>query len=131
MIIDFDSNNDKKKTKEIKMETGNFETQMKLRKKQVPKIEASIQEILKDYSGESITIIVQKEDENGQPDHARILMAGVSQMESQLAMSRALDRASDQAVEILLEGAKGDTQALIKIGIAMMQDIANENKKGK
>ena len=122
--------NDDKQGNYAGMKTGNFASMMKMRDKQLGDIQNSIRDVLKDYGGESIVIIVQKEDENGMPDHARMLMAGVSRMESQVAMSSALDKAARQAIEVLVDSAKGNPEALIKIAMAVAEDI-KDNKKGK
>lgn len=111
----------------IGLKAGNYESMMKMRKKQVPAIEKSIQDIFKDYSGESVTIILQREDENGMPDHVSIVMAGVSRMECQIAMAKALDKASDKAMEVLIESAKGDPKALIAIAKAVINDTEVED----
>lgn len=124
MNINFDSNKGKKKNKSG-MLAGNYETMLKQRKEMQSEIEATIQEALADYAGESITIVIQKEDENGMPDHCHLVMAGTSRMESQVAMAAALSRASDQAMEILMDNVKGDVKAMLALASAVVNTKEN------
>jgi len=125
---------DKKNTKKYDsgVEEGNFEDMLKLRDKQLPKIEESIRDALKDYHGQNICILVGEEDENGYPSGTHVVMAGVGRMESQLYMARALSHASDQSLEILQDSAKGDVKAMLQVAKAMVNMIElDEKPKGK
>lgn len=127
MKINFNSNGKKGKGYDSELIGGNYEDMLKMRKKQLPKIQESIQDALKDYDGTSIAIIVMKEDENGMPDGSQVVMAGVSRMESQLAMGKALSTAADKTMEILMEGAKGDVKAMLAIASALVNVIEKED----
>ena len=119
MKIDFTGKDDN--SDDSMLLDGDYEKMMKLRAKRLPKIQESIQETLKNYAGESIVILIVKEDENGKPENTRMLMAGVSRMESQVFMSKSLDKASSRAVEMLMESAKGDTKAMLAIASTLIK----------
>lgn len=125
MKIDFNSDDNK----HVGMEVGNFESMTKMRKKQLPEIQATIQEALKDYDGGSISIIVIKEDENGMPIGHSLLMAGVSRMECQIDMAKSLDMASNSAMEVLLKGADGNIKAMMQIASAMAKHFKSQQEE--
>lgn len=127
MKIDFNSKGKKDKNYDSDLINGNYEDMLKMRKKQLPKIQESIQEALKDYDGTSIAIIVMKEDENGMPDGSHVVMAGCSRMESQLAMGKALSMAADKTMEILMESAQGDVKAMLAIASALVNVMEKED----
>lgn len=121
MKVNFNGKDKKDKDNEDSLLMGgNFETMIKTRKKQLPKFQESIQDVLDGYEGESMCIIVMKEDENGMPAGSQVVMAGVSRMETQIAMGKALSQASDKAMEILMESAKGDIKAMLAIAAALV-----------
>jgi len=122
----FASKKSSTRKKQIGMERGDFESMTKMRKQQLPEIEESIREALKDYSGENICIITVSEDENGLPNGSSIVMAGVGRMESQVAMAKALHAASNTAIEVLMDGAKGDVKAMIAVAGAVANLIQDE-----
>ena len=132
MIIDFNSDKNKKKrgvkTDEVDMLRGDYEAMLKMRAKQLPKIQDAIRETLKDYEGTSIAIIVMKEDENGMPEGSHVVMAGCSRMESQIAMGKALSEASDKTMEILMESSKGDIKAMLSIAAALVNVMENDKE---
>lgn len=103
-------------------ERGTYKDMLELRKKQLPKIQANIQKILEDYNGENITIIVQKEDENGMPERSKILMAGTARIECQIAMGKELSLASEKAIEVMMETAKkGGLDGLLALTEAVVK----------
>jgi ribosomal protein L21E len=126
--IEFNNRNDNKKNVS-KISSGDYASMLKLRKETLSKIQDGIQDMLKDYDGQSITIIIQHEDENGMPDHTHVLMAGVGRLESQIAMGKALSDGADQVLELLMESTKGDTKAMLKLANAMMNTINHDKRK--
>lgn len=126
MKIDFNGKG-KGKHKVSGLISGDYETMVKTREKELPHIQETIQEVLENYSGESICIVIQKEDENGMPEASQIFMAGVSRMECQLTLGKALNDASQQAIEILMESAKGDVKAMMTIAKALTKLIEKED----
>lgn len=131
MKINFNENNRDDSGNWAGMERGNFAQMTKMRKQKLPQIQATIQDALKDYDGQSIAIIIQHEDENGMPESSTCVMAGVSRMECQIAMGKALSEASDKAMEVLMESAKGDVKAMLSIAAALVEVIDKEKKGGK
>ncbi len=129
MKIEFNNDDKNKKINMSEMKEGNFEDMIKLRKKQLPKLQESIQEILKDYHGRGITIIVQHVDENGNPDHSAVLMAGVSTIESQVAMVKTLRDAAHQGMELLMDSSKGDVQQMLAVANALVNLVGTRGKK--
>lgn len=125
MKINFNNGNGKKCNQ--RMERGSFDSMMKMREKQLPDIQASIQDALKDYNGEAIAVLIQKEDENGLPAHVHIVMAGVTRTECQVAMAKALDRASVEAIGMMVEAANGDANALLEIAKSIIVDKSKED----
>lgn len=107
---------------------GDYQSMMKMRKKQLPRFKDSIQEVLKDYDGQSIAIIVMKEDENGLPDGSHVIVAGCSRMETQIAMSKALSSTSDKVMEMIIESSKGDVKAMLSIASALVNIMEKEDK---
>ena len=130
MEVNFNNSNKEGKHEVSKLEVGNFESMVKKRKQKLPELQATIQDALKDYEGESICIIIQKEDENGLPEKTQVIMAGVSRMECQLRLSKALDEASGMALKYLVESAQGDLDAMLQIAAAIA-GLANKERRGK
>lgn len=104
---------------EAKLMGGNFEEMMRIRKQQLPNIRKNIDKILSNYEGESIVILIQKEDENGKPEKTLTMMAGTSTPETQVAMAKALHETSNIAIEVLMDSAKGDIRKTIAIAQAL------------
>ncbi|MCA9333845.1 hypothetical protein KC963_02255 [Candidatus Saccharibacteria bacterium] len=126
MQINFNNGNSKKHNQKS-MGRASFDSMMKMREKQLPDIQASIQDALKDYNGEAIAVLIQKEDENGLPAHVHIVMAGVTRTECQVAMAKALDRASVDAIGMMVEAANGDANALLDIAKSIIVDKSKED----
>lgn len=108
----------------IKKEGQGYEGMLKERKRALPEMQDSIQKIMNDFNGESICIIVMKEDENGKPTGNHILMTGVAKPEMQLALGRALNDGAKQAVDVLMETIKKNPESLA----GMMDDLLDELK---
>lgn len=130
MKADFGRNKKSKGSKTFisEVSSGDFEHMMKHREDHLPEIEKQINKVLKDYDGGSITIIVQREDENGMPDHTELLMAGTASIESQIAMAQAIRKAADSAMEVLMESCKGNTSAMLRLAALMMDEIKEKGK---
>ena len=109
---------------------GGYPAMIKKRKEQLPKIQDNIQEILENYSGESIAIILMKEDENGDVTGSNMLMSGVSKVESQIRMAKALNIASNKAMDILMKGVEGNPKARLQIA-SMLVDSIKEAQEDK
>lgn len=110
MNINFSNDNTKgiSKTKILK---GGFEEMVKQRQKNLPSIEANIQDIFKDYNGEMVAIVRINEDENGDPESSSTLISGVSGFASQVRLTKALDNAvSDliKTVSLAIVESRGD-----------------------
>lgn len=112
----------------VGMQRGGYKEMMEMRKKQLPDIEDTIRDALKDYEGQNVCVIVQHEDENGMPEHATIVMAGVGRMETQIAMAKALHNASKTAMEVLMKGADGNVDAMLEIASALVDDIKRDRR---
>lgn len=130
---------DKKDNKKnVSLTEGNFREMMKKREQQLPIIENNIREALEDYSGQNMCLIVINEDENGDPEGASVVMAGVSTMETQIKMSQVLHKLSNKSMEILMESASGNLPAMLQIATALAEsddmdeeDEEPKKKKGK
>lgn len=127
MNIKFNNGNDK--DNKASLTEGGYREMVTSRKKNLPEIEATIQDILKDYAGENICIIIQREDENGLPDHSHVFMGGVSRLETQVAMAKTLDQTSHKAIELLMESSKGDVKAMLAVVQAVMEMSDKKSRK--
>lgn len=122
MKIDFDNKDNQLNSELI---AGNYELMVKKRKEQLPIIQATIQKALDNYEGQSIVLIVSKEDENGHPIGHDLVMAGVSRMECQFSMAESLDKAARTAIEVLMDSCKDDPKAIIQL-VKVMSKIFKE-----
>lgn len=119
MKIDF--NSDKKKVKNGKsfghLERGSYEDILKHREKLQPQIESEIQELLKDYHGQGIAIILMKEDENADVVGVRTLITGVGTPTAQAHLAKTLHDSSKDVVDLLVKSAteSGDVQAMLSV----------------
>lgn len=109
---------------------GDFAHMMETRKEETPHIEKSINDILKDYSGEMVAVILIEEDENGNPSDQTVFISGVSGMDSQLAMMKALNSAEKQMQDALAERASHDPRVALEIAEKMLDTLRSKiNKK--
>lgn len=129
MKINFNSDGRKKNVNESKLYSGNFEAMLKEREKVMGKLQGDIQEILQDYHGQNIAIIVVEEDENGMPTESKTFIGGVSTIESQLVMGRSLNKASDNLRDMLIESAKGDVKKLLSIANVLASMIEEDEER--
>lgn len=125
----FESEN--RKSKKSELSQGSFRKMMEAREEELPELKDSIRRALKDYSGQNIAIIIIDEDENGDAEGASVLIAGVGKLESQIAMAKTLQRASETIVEDLMEVSKGDVKAMLQIASAIISDTVDEDDKPK
>lgn len=105
------------------IKSGDFETMMKMRKKQLPDIEKSINDMLKDYDGGLVAVIRISEDENGKADGDSMFLGGVSHISTQIRMGKALSKASDKMLEMILEACKGDPKMMLGVAKEMMEEL--------
>lgn len=113
MQINFNNSNGKESVS--KLTKGDYESMLKERAKHLDHFREGIQEILSDYDGTNICIIVMKEDENGLPEGNKIFMGGMGRPEVQIALSKALHEASHEAIDLLIQAAEGDVDALLSL----------------
>ncbi len=113
MKVNFNGNSDSTDKSEVMH--GGYEKMLKMREEKLPEIQEAINKVFKDYDGGLVAIIVMKEDENGMPSGRHLFIGGVSRLEVQLFMSKALFEASDDAVNALLEAAKKNPKQFVEI----------------
>ena len=130
MKANFDSK-DNRNSRHAEMSTGGFEAMIKAREEKLPRMQEVIQDILDDWTGTAIAIVMVNEDENGKPESHSTIMTGVGNPKSQLKLAKALNQASESAMDALLEAAKGDTASLVKTAMDMMEEITNDIKGDK
>lgn len=123
MKVNFSSSNNSGKDKASKIQAGTYEDMIKMRKKQLPELEETIQEVLKDYDGGMIAIMQVKEDENGMGEGHSVFIGGVGHVSTQIQMGKALMQASDQIRDLMIESAKGDPKALKGILGALVEEM--------
>lgn len=109
---------------------GNYETMLKFRAKKLPEIKESIQDLFKDYDGGSVAIVIMKEDENGMPSGRHLFMAGVSRPEVQFMLGKALNDASEEAIDCIMEEAKKSPEHLIAV-TKMMAEMLEQLTNGR
>lgn len=119
------------KDKSIKQVTtihGSYEKMLIERKKNLPNIEKSINELLEDYDGRSIAVIVIDEDENGDPTGSRAVITGVSSAESSIVLSKSLsENASDLLKTVVNHAAKSNDPYEM---LQMLETLTKVAKKG-
>lgn len=108
------------------IESGSFEYFLKTRAKKLSELQDAINEILKDYDGGLVAIVVMKEDEDGLPSGKQMFLGGVSRPETQLMMSKALGDASRKAIELLLEAVKKDPEQVVTITGQLLNFMENK-----
>lgn len=123
--------NDKrnKGTQESEMFQGDYQNMLKERKNKLPEMQDAIQNVLKDWDGSSIAIVVMKEDENGLPEGAHSMMTGVSRAEMQVAMGKQLNMMSEEVMHMIVEAVKDDPKAMIEIVKMVTKLIEQEENK--
>lgn len=106
---------------------GSYEHMLKERAKHLDHIREGIQNVLSDYDGTSIAIIVMKEDENGMPDGHKIFMGGLARPEMQLALSKALHESSTEAIDLLVDSMKSSGEDIVELTEQLIKYM-KENK---
>lgn len=108
--------------------TGGYEAMIKTRKKKLPEMQEAVQDVLKDWGGENLAIILMKEDENGLPTGSHIIMTGCARPEMQIGLAKALNKTSETAIEQLIDTAKENPEILIKVMSAIVDMVKEDNK---
>lgn len=111
-----------------KLVRGDYEAMIKMRAKQLPEIEATINEALADYDGSMIAIIRIHEDENGKSERTQVMIGGVSHLGNHISLGKGLMQAADELRDNLIESCKGEPKALMAIMQAMMEEIINDKE---
>lgn len=110
MKIDFNS---KEETIErAELVSGSYEDMLKQRQKMLPQMQEKIQELLSDYQGQAMALIVMQEDENGDPTGVSTVIGGASQVSSSIKLASAIDEGAKSLFNLILESAKGDHKTL-------------------
>lgn len=118
--------------KVVGMTGGSYEDMIKQRKKMMPQMQKTIEELFDNWSGEVFAIIKVKEDENGEPQGVDLVMSGAGTPESQIALSKGLDEASNEAIKLLAEGvASLDDPKDMMRAIKEVVSLLNGNKEDK
>lgn len=107
---------------------GSYERMVKERKKKLPELENAINDVLKDYDGGSICIVAIKEDENGDAEGHSLFIGGVSKLQTQIKLGMALNDASDQVKDKLVEGVGGDPGALAALLTGLVDELTDITK---
>ncbi|MGK2896077.1 MAG: hypothetical protein ACSLEY_00530 [Candidatus Saccharimonadales bacterium] len=107
---------------------GGYEGMMRERKKMLPEMQDAIQEALDEWNGESIVMIVMKEDENGLPNGTHTIATGVARPQMQIAMGKALTDMAEHIMHTIMDVAKDDPKAMLDIAEALIDEIKRENK---
>lgn len=128
-LIDFGKSKKRKEVDEVGMQNGSVKDLEKQRKAKMAEFQDSINELFEDWTGAPITIVMVEEDEDAKPIGVKTLMAGAGRPESQMRMAKALDKASNKAVEILARGvAQLDLPDMLKAVGQVIEGFEERNK---
>lgn len=120
MKLDF--NKDNKKSIKAELVASDFEGLLKAQKETIPDVQDSLQEVFKDYAGTMVSVIVIKQDENGEPEGHAHYIGGVGTLKSQLALYKALDNAKESVTEAVGKGMASNPEA----GMETITDLITE-----
>lgn len=130
--INLNKGKDGKNKKILGMSGGSYEDLIKKRKEMLPKLQKDIEDFFEDWNGEVFAIVRVNEDENGDPIGANISMGGAGTSESQIALSKALEEASNDAIKLLAEGvASLDNPQDMMRAIKEVVGLLNGDKEDK
>lgn len=129
MKANFGKNSKSKRHSEVF--DGGYEKMMKERKSKMPELEAAVQEVLDDWSGETLCIIKIHEDENGDPSGNHVFIGGVTKLGTQLALAKVLMGTADDIRDRLLDVAKDNPGAAKQILGEMLEFLARDMKADK
>lgn len=129
MKANFGKDSKGKTTSKSELFTGGYERMLKERKNKLPQLESAVQEVLDEWSGETICIIKIHEDENGDPSGQHIFIGGVSKISGQIALGKALSEASYNIRDKLIEVAKEDPGSAKAILGEMLEYLAKDLKE--
>jgi len=118
-----------KGTRNTKKHYGNYEDMLKNKAKQLPKIQAEIQELFKDYDGGGVGIVINTYDENGDVDGHKVAILGVDKPGGLIKLAKGLHMASEECVETLTKN--GDPEMLMAAAMEMMKEIVDRHEGGK
>ena len=108
------------------MSRGNYGDMLKMREKELPDMQKNIEQAFEHFHGQNVVVIIMEEDENGEPTGHRMVMTGVGTMQNQIALGKALHKASHMAIEALMEGAKGDLRATLEVAQALSEELKED-----
>jgi hypothetical protein len=118
---------DTPKIKKNQMVEGDYATMIKMRKEKLPEMEANIQELLNNFHGESIGIVLIKEDENGDVEASQTVVMGLSYPGSQLALAKAMRHAADETIKRVAKSAiDAGPDAMISL-LKAVKDMGKED----
>lgn len=127
----FGSNkNDKPKaTRNVSKNYGNYEDYQKSKAEQLPKIQAEIEKLFKNYDGGGVGIVINTYDENGDVDGHHVAILGVDKPSGLIKLAKGLHMASEECVETLT--STGDPEMLMQAALEMMKEITDIHKENR
>lgn len=128
MKLNFNNGNNEKNNR-TEVEVGSYEDMIKSRKRRMPEMEANIQELFENWSGETVVILKAEVDENGYPKGCHQLIVGVDRPQVIMKLIHQLDDTQEALMNSLIAG--GDPRVLASMALDMLKDIFKEDSNGK
>lgn len=124
MKLNFNGKDGKKGYRKTDVRIGSYEDMLKERERRMPEMQAELQKLFDNWSGETIIIIKAENDENGDPTGHHELILGVDKPTVLLGMMKHLDQTQETLMHSLVEN--GDPRMLMAMAADMMKDILKE-----
>lgn len=124
----FGNNGKGKSTRKTEKHYGNYESYLKSKAEQLPKIQEEIQKLFADYDGGGVGIVINTYDENGDVDGHKVAILGVDKPGGLIKLAKGLHMASEEAIETLTNS--GDPEMLMSAAMEMMKEIVERHEGG-
>lgn len=128
----FKNNKNPRKVNESRrteVHTGNYEEYIKMRAKQLPRIQEDIQKLFADYEGGGVGIVINTYDENGDVDGHKVAILGMDKPAGLIKLAKGLHMASEEAIESLQKS--GEPGVLLEAAMEMMKEIVERHEGHK
>lgn len=129
--INLRKNNDEGKGKEeVEIHHGSTQDLLKARPKMADKVLRELEGLLEDYNGEGLILIRQEYDENNKSTGARVLHAGVDDVDGLISLAKACSETEDRIIKTITEHAGPETLLKLMAGQLkdMLEDLTDDKK---
>jgi hypothetical protein len=110
--------------RKTKIFSGNTETLLRQRQKELPRLLGEVEELFDDWNGGTVCIVMNTYDENNNAEGAKVCILGVDDLPAIVAMTKAIHSASHQLIEQTIESVSKDgSAAMMALVAALIRDI--------